>query len=125
MKIFNSPNGDPMLLDTFQGMAEFRKEFKAFVSSSAQNMSFAADTTGNPEPYTEFLKGLRVHKSKGETTLTITKDKWLELLSGVNGLNELESQLDLEKDGDHNHFYSTPVSLIIEVNESWPGWNES
>ena len=114
-----------MLLDTVQGMAEFKKEINAFILSSAEKMSFAADTTGSPEPYDEFLNGLRVHKSKGETKLIITEDKWLELEGSESGLSNLELQLVVEKDGDHNHFYSTPVSLIIEVDESWPGWNES
>ena len=114
-----------MLLDTVQGMAEFKKEFNAFISSAAEKMSFTADTSGSPEPYDEFLKGLRVQKSKGETKLIITEDKWLGFSGDVSGLCELELQLEAEKDGDHNHFYSSPVSLIIEVDESWPGWDES
>lgn len=114
-----------MLLGTVQGMAEFKKEFNAFISSSAEKMSFIADTTGSPEPYDEFLKGLRVEKSKGETQLTITEDKWLELCGSKSGLSDLELQLVIEKDQDHNHFYCSPVSLIVEVDESWPGWDES
>ena len=114
-----------MLMSTLLGMAEFKKQFKAFVLSSNESSSFDAETTGNPEPYDEFLKGLRIIKSNGPTQLSITEDKWLEFIGSEGALSEFELRLGVEKDGDHSHYYSSPVSLIIEVDESWPGWDES
>lgn len=114
-----------MLLDTVQGMAELKKEFNNYVFSNVKDASFAADTTGNPEPYDEFLNGLRVLKSKECTQLRISEDNWLELMANESGLTEFELQLGKDEDGGHNHFYCSPVSLIIEVDESWPGWDDS
>jgi len=125
MRIFNAHDGDPMLMSTRQGMAELKKKFKSFVLSPDENASFNAETTGSPEPYEEFLRGLRIKKSKGPAQLRITEDKWLEFLGGEGALAEFELRLGVEKDGDHSHFYSSPISLIIEVDESWPGWDES
>jgi len=118
MRILYSPVGDPMLLGTIQGMREFNKEFNAFITSSAE-------IDGKADPYVEFLKGLRVEKTTGNTRLIITDDKWLELIGSESSIRELGTKLDIEKDGDHKHFYCSPVSLIIEVDESWPGWEES
>jgi hypothetical protein len=125
MRIFNSPDGDPMLLDTVQGMEELKKEFNKYVQSSVKDASFTAETTGKSEPYDEFLNGLRVQKSKETTQLRISEDNWLELMASESGLIEFELQLGVDEGGDHNHFYCSPVSLIIEVDESWPGWDES
>ena len=122
MRIFYSQVGDPMLLDTIKGMREFNKEFNTFVSSTAEKASFAAEINGEPDPYNEFLKGLRVEKTEGNARLLITEDKWLELRGSKTSIRELGSKLNIEKDGDHKHFYCSPVSLIIEVDESWPGW---
>lgn len=114
-----------MLLDTVQGMEEFKKEFTKYVLSSEKYASFEAQTTGQPDPYEEFLNGLRVQKSKESTQLRISEDKWLELVASKIGLEELKLRLEIDEDGDHDHFYCSPVSLIIEVDESWPGWGES
>lgn len=125
MRIFNAPDGDPMLMSTRLGMAELKKQFKAFVLSSDKSASFDAEIAGSPEPYDEFLNGLRIKKSNEPAQLRITEDKWLEFIGNVGALSEFEMRLGVEKDGDHSHFYSSPVSLIIEVDESWPGWDES
>ena len=114
-----------MLMSTRLGMAKFKKQFKAFVLSSVESASFDAEISGNPEPYDEFLNGLRIKKSNGPAQLRITEDKWLEFMGNIDALNELEMRLGVENDGEHSHFYSSPVSLIIEVDESWPGWDES
>lgn len=114
-----------MLLSTAQGLREFKNQFDTFVLSSEVSVSFEVETSGTPKPYLEFLNGLRVHKSDGHTQLLVTEDNWLELSASKKDLEKFESLLVIENNGDHNHFYSTPVSLIIEVDESWPEWEES
>jgi hypothetical protein len=62
MRIFNSSTGDPVLLDTAQGLHTLQQAFGAFLESPSLTKSFAAATNGSPAPYEEFLPGLRVSK---------------------------------------------------------------
>lgn len=114
-----------MLLDTIQGFRKFKRDINAFVLSSNSSAAFKAEVAGNPEPYLEFLNGLRVQKSEETAKHYITKDHWLELLGCEIDLEKFASHLAITGDGDHVHFYCSPVSLVIEVDESWPGWVES
>ena len=84
MRIFNSPTGDPMLLDTRTGLRELQARFKAFVASPVDTASFAAETTGSPAPYDEFVGGLRVQKRSGEASLILAADRWLELSASTD-----------------------------------------
>lgn len=47
MRIFNSKDGDPMLLDSVEGLGKFQQEFSDFLMSSEQEVSFVADTLGS------------------------------------------------------------------------------
>jgi hypothetical protein len=76
MRIFNSPSGDPMLLDTAQGLRALQKSFDDFLASSSLAASFSAATNGSPAPYGEFLPGLRVSKG-GPKQLVFSVDSWL------------------------------------------------
>ena len=121
MRIFNSPTGDPMLLDTRTGLRELQARFKAFVASPVDTASFAAETTGSPAPYDEFLGGLRVQKRSGETSLILAADRWLELSASLRDLESFGQKLTVVDDGGHNHWYCAPISLIIEADDLWPG----
>lgn len=119
MRIFNSLAGDPMLLDTEQGLRIFQKSFDDFLASPSLTASFLAATDGNPEPYEEFLLGFRISK-EGKKQLLITPDRWLEFSGPPQYLQEFCKRL-APIDGEHNHWYDNPVSLIIEADNSWPG----
>jgi hypothetical protein len=125
MRIFNSQSGDPMMLDTVQGLKEFRRRFADFLASGEATTAFVAETSGSPEPYEEFLSGLRVRKAESDPELCLADDNWLELSAQPKELGTFQEALSVESDGDHNHYYCSPVSLIIEADESWPGWERS
>ena len=114
-----------MLLDTVDGLQSFIGQFTEFLASGEVTAAFSADTSGSPEPYEEFLKGLRVQKADSKPKLCLAKDKWLELSAQPTELRAFQKALLVESDGDHNHYYCSPVSLIIEADESWPGWERS
>ena len=119
MRIFNSTDGDPMLLDSEDGLRAFQREFGAFLESSSTQASFPAEVSGSPEPYDEFLQGLRI--SRGATLrLTIGSDRWVELCGSPEALRGLCERVP-QAGGDHVHWHCKPVSLIVEADEDWPG----
>ena len=113
-----------MLLDSVQGLRELRKQFEHFLSSSEVEVSFQAITASDPAPYEELLGGLRVTKNDGHNCLTFSEDRWLLLSASSTVLSEFSNNLLVEKDGEHNHWYSSPVSLIIEADD-WRAGHEN
>lgn len=110
-----------MLLDTLNGLLTLHEDFTAFLGSPAERAEFRGATGGSPEPYDEFIPGLRVEKSGREACLRFAEDRWLELSGPRQALEKFGEQLLVLDDGDHNHWYGRPLSLIIEADESWPG----
>ncbi len=108
-----------MLLDTRGGLRALYQEFAKFLESEAPEYAFQAQTSGSPAPYDEFLRGLRVQKSEEEAKLCFGKDGWLELSGGFAELSEFKDKLLVQEDGSHNHWYGTPVSLIVEADDEW------
>lgn len=115
MRIFFSPDGsDPMLLDTCGGLHELHRDIQAFLNSTEQHAIFSAVTDGSPEPYREFLRGIRISKGFGEVQLTIDDDRWLILAGGVVELETCANKFLVEIENGHTHLYTVSVSLIIE-----------
>ena len=117
MFIFYSAVGDPMLLDSPGGLRALERKFKEFLESSSPRASFPAITTGDPAPFSEFLGGLRVEKSEGPSQLRFSDDRWLQLIGPPQELSLLAKSLSGLDDGNHHHWYTSPVSLIIEADE--------
>lgn len=114
---YSSTGGDPLLLDSPEKLREFDRDFRSFLESSSPYASFPAFTTGDPGPDSEFLAGLRVIKSQGPTKLCLADDRWLELSGSAQDLLLLAQTLSGLDDGDHHHWYTSPMSLIIEADE--------
>jgi hypothetical protein len=114
--IFYADTGDPMLLDSVAGLHDLHGRFTDFIDSAAVKESFGANSLGGPEPYAEFLQGLRVCKTNGESALRISVDRWLELSAPFCELRRFAEKLQMP-DGEHHHWYSTPVSLIIGADD--------
>ena len=114
--IFYSDAGDPMLLDSAVGLRDLHAQITGFVDSVAVNETLLASPLGNPEPYAEFLRGLRVSKIDGAPALSISPDRWLEFSSPALELRRFAEKL-LMLNGEHRHWYCTPVSLIIEADD--------
>jgi len=108
-----------MLLDTVEGLRLFHARIVAFIESSHGEGVFPAETSGSPEPYSEFLGGLRVKKEAEEPRLVLSHDRWLVLSGSQEALVRFSRELKVEQDGEHHHWYSSPVSLVIEADESW------
>jgi hypothetical protein len=109
--------GDPMLLDSPKGLCELERELNAFLESASTRASFAATNSGDPSPYSELLAGLRVVKTQGPNQLRLAEDRWLELAGLPRDLQQLTQALSGLEDGNHCHWYSTPISLIVEADE--------
>jgi hypothetical protein len=118
MLIFYSPTGgDPMLLDSAERLREFDREFRNFLQSSSPHISFPAITSGDPAPYSELLSGLRVARNAVPTRLCLTPDRWLELSGSTQDLLTLAKALSGLEDGNHHHWYTSPLSLILEADD--------
>ena len=114
-----------MLLDRQAGLHALALEFRAFLDGSSSSSDFLAEMNGDPAPYAEFLPGLRVHKAPdGPPGLEILSDRWLELTARPEDLEKLYSKLARADDTGHTHFYAGPLSLILEADDSWPGFGE-
>jgi hypothetical protein len=119
MRIFRSIVGDPMLLDSPDGLLTFHAAITEFLASSLSSVSYKANTTGSPAPYSNFLLGLRIKKHE-TSSLQYSDDGWLELSGTLIHLNELLECFFDVNDGEHKHWYSNPVSLIVEADSTWP-----
>ena len=106
-----------MLLDSTQGLRRLHERVLHFVASGDVEASFAAFTAVDPAPYSELLSGLRVRRSSSPSHLRISTDRWLELSGPDAEVQEFAERLLVTKDGDHHHWYGSPVSLIIEADE--------
>lgn len=109
-----------MLLGRSNDLAELGNSVLAFASSPKTNAEFPAETIGDPTPYNEFLVGLRIAKREGKGSLALTHDSWLELAAPLEDLRAFSRKFQGLQDGDHHHWYASPVSLIIEADDAWP-----
>jgi hypothetical protein len=126
MRIFYADDSDPMLLDREVELHVLAQEMSAFLEAGGGFAEFRAEMAGDPAPYSEFLPGLRVHKAvDGPPGFEIAADRWLELTASPEDLGMLCAKLARATDGGHTHFYAGPVSLILEADDSWPGFHES
>ena len=125
MRLFYSTVGDPMLLDSQLELHALHSQFRSFLASAAPKASFEAETNGSPAPYDEFLLGLRVQKNTNEPHLSISADRWLELCGPLHELERFNQKLVFSEPNGHAHWYSKPVSLIIEADDTWEGQHES
>lgn len=113
-----------MLLDSVQGLRELHDRFENFLASPSRAISFPAITSSDPEPYDELLLGLHVIKDEGVNKLSFSDERWLVLEAPIDKLEQFCKILIVEKDGGHHHWYSNPVSLIIEA-DNWRTGSES
>jgi hypothetical protein len=115
MRILNASAGDPTLLDSKSGLRRLHDRLAAFLRSEDVFTSFPSETAANPND--ELLNGLRVSKTQAMRALEISADRWLELSAPVTELESFAGKLLFQKSGHQAHWYSEPVSLIIEVDE--------
>jgi hypothetical protein len=92
----------------------------AFLASTEKEAVFAAQTSGSPTPYDEFLGGLRVQRRDGEARLCFSEDRWLELSEPVEELQGFAEKLLVTEEQGHRHWYGVPVSLILEADNYYP-----
>jgi hypothetical protein len=113
-----------MLLDSVNGLRVLHDRFESFLASTSRMALFPAITSSDPDPYDELLSGLRVVKDEASNNLSISDDQWLVLSAPVDSLEQFCKLLSVERDGAHHHWYSKPVSLIIEA-DNWRAESES
>jgi len=114
-----------MLLDKEEPLHAFATELGEFAAGGRVSGEFTAEVNGSPEPYAAFLSGIRVQKTDGGSPeLHLANDQWLELRVSVADLQKLCDNVARLKNGAHTHLYSAPISLIVEADDSWPGFNE-
>src|SRR5690349_4795591 len=105
MRIYHAKTGDPLLIGAESALKSLAQQIDALAESTQAAATFAVETTEDPAPYEESLSGLRVKKGSGQQ-LTISDDRWLELLASPEDLKFFASLLRETSDGDHRHLYS-------------------
>lgn len=124
MRIFcSNSGGDPMLLDTEQGLKELHSRLLLFVDGCTTEAEFPALTHGSPDPYNEFLPGIRLIKTSGAVQLEMADDRWLELSGPGAELRSCASKFVVSEEQGHRHLYTCPISLIIEADEYYESDN--
>ena len=113
MRIYYTPGDDPMLRDTPVGLANLNAGIQRLVDSSLEHAAFDAVSVGSPAPYQELLLGLRVLKGE-EARLSLSRDRWLELQGSAELIAKFAGVLVPNGSFGHRHWYSVPMSLIIE-----------
>jgi hypothetical protein len=116
MRIYYAPGTDPTLQDSPAGLAKLRAALVELIESPKERATFDAVVAGSPAPYQELLNGLRVVRG-GESRLSISDDRWLELEASSKSIGEFLLMLSPGGTGGHRHWYSMPVSLIVETCE--------
>ena len=106
-----------MLLDSQAGLRALHERLASFLSSPHSSAEFRAQTSGDAAPYATFLEGLRLMKSNHEPQLGLSADGWLDLSASPEQLAVLFNKLSDIVDGDHRHWYATPLSLIIDADD--------
>ena len=132
MRIFYSPSSDPMLLGPGTELNALYAHLSEFLASPAVAIALPAQITGSPEPYQQFLPGLRLKKTQDIICLSLAKDHWLELSGSAAYLSKYVSHFRFERpdsDGHHHPDHATHMSpgslrLIIEADSSWGASNE-
>ncbi|WP_193747481.1 hypothetical protein [Cellvibrio sp. OA-2007] len=114
MKIYFSENSDPMLLSTRKSLEKIGNRILEFSESPENELTIKAETNGSPEPYAELLPGIRIRKSETDHTLYFGSDRYLELEISKADLQAFCATFSL-KETSHRHWYSGPISLIIEA----------
>jgi hypothetical protein len=125
MRIFYQPGSDdPMVLGREADLRSFAKQLREVAAGDRARGAYTAQTDGCPEPYSEFLPGVRVEQSGGsQPECYLAPDRWLELRASAANLEELCRNIEGLRSGDHVHLYSAPISLIFEADDTWPGFN--
>ena len=104
-----------MLLDTEQGLRDLHSRLLLFVDGGTTEAEFPALTHASPDPYDEFLPGLRLIKTSSEARLDVANDRWLELSGSSTELRECAKKFVVSEEQGHRHLYTSPLSLIIEA----------
>jgi hypothetical protein len=131
MRILFSPESDPMLLDSLEGMNRTYERLKAFLAGAESTITALAEVNGSPAPADTFLRGLRVRKGDGSICLSLGEDGFLDLVGSVENLSPYVDHFSFDEDeeGAHHHpeyvydqsgplrGYISPdsLSLIVEV----------
>ena len=132
MRIFYTANSAPRLLDTQQELNAAYRRLKTFVSSGEETLVLTCETDGDPEPYEMFLNRLRIRKTSGALSLQLTPDHWLDLNGAVDHLARYIEFFQFDEECGHHHpeyveipgyISPTSMSLIIEADSTWPGFD--
>lgn len=132
MRIFSSPDSDPMLLDHRDGLLQLHSDITRFLASSAMAGDFPAKTDGSPAPYNEFLGGLHILKSDEPLILRRNVDSWLDVRGNTAALRAYFEHLQFPLDDPEGHHHPdhdervgpkamNSLRLIMEADSTWPG----
>lgn len=129
MRIYFSPDSDPMILDSLSGHNAIYSELSSFLSSNEEHIVLQADTSGSSEPYSILLEGLAINKNKNPVLVTVENNQ-LCISGSKDNLNTYISHFRFSnnEEGCHHHPEYTnkanylsleSLSVIIEADSEY------
>ena len=122
MRIFYEPGQDPMVLDSLAGMSAVHGRIREFVESDARSMVLDAKVSGDPAPYTQFLRALEFEVSGGPIVASISPQNHLKIVGSRENLATYARffAFGADEEGSHHHpeylerpGYIAPNSLSV------------
>ncbi len=115
MRIFNSSNSDPMILDSIRHLNILYKELITFIDSEKTNTRIEAIVKGDPEPYSEFLPYMEIVKTAGKLLVQYGKNRGLKISGSPANLKIFIEAFKFNTDEDGNHHH--PEFELLNTNE--------
>lgn len=129
LRIYYSQRSAPMITDTVSGLNALASRLREFLASEAPELLIETQSTGSPEPYDVFLRGLRVVKGVGPVLVSAGLGCELTVQGAVDNLAVWCGHFAFPpeaNDGEHHHpeYVSRPgyihpntLSVIMEIQE--------
>ena len=120
MRIFYSPDSDPMILDSVSNLNGIYSELTEFLAKGENKKRIEAITEGSPEPYSEFLPYIEFAISNGKVLVQFGKDRGLVVSGSTEYLAKYIEAFEFEESEGRNHHHPE-FSLINENNYEMSG----
>lgn len=130
MRVYFSPESDPMITDTVAGLNALASRIAEFLDSEDRSLYLQADTTGSAAPYEALLPGVEFVRVDGPILVSLASEFGLRVTGSAENLRIWASHFKFSPhavDGDHHHpehvmrvgyIDSRTLSVIIEVQDA-------
>jgi hypothetical protein len=124
MRIFYSPNSEPMILDSIENLNNIFSILTKFLESEDEQYEISTITKGNPEPYDMFLPYIRFIKANStKISIYFSENQGITIKGDKNLLLKFIESFQFTEDENTGHHHPEMSFALIEnfeSNEIWP-----